>query len=913
MAKDKLLYDDIIDKSVKEGIDALKKSMNELYESFKKLTEQSVKNSTSTKDAASSTKKLSEEQRRINEEEKRAEKIARDLKNAREKLTIEYQRQQRQQREAIRTAKLKEIADNKELGTVQRLTAANQLLIDKRNKLNLDTEKGRKKAEQYNKQIDKNTQIIKTNSSAVEQQRMNIGNYSSALSNLHPAFGMAINGIQRFSTALKTLLLAPLGLVVGAIGLVVGAFKLFASTDTGGTTIQAEWKGVKSALDEARQSALNGDWKKAFSILTGGFSSARKAAIEYTFTVDGINDRIAFQRGQLAQMELEIAEYENKAKDRGLSAQARYDAANKAMDLRIEKLKIEKKNAEELYFAEVKRISGLSGVQTKILDLFARGTDEQRKQLLASNEALRNFRENSEEELFILSEKAAEKLGVETSFQKETKRLVSERSSLKIQLAKETADEEIRQMQRVMEYEKSRVDLQIQTTEDLYEKIRLEEEKGQKDFEARIDEQEKLMQKHLADRMGADALPEFQMEYETQLNIISSEYLRFQRNIELQRKELRKKENEELIKRLEQQRDFRTSELELWGAGQSAIFASEQRFNEQILELRKKYGLLNEIEYKTQANNMAVARKQQQQKELEETQAMFNEMNLSLPENESANEDFSFFESPVTFKEKFENYKEVYQAAGQSIVDITREHYEQMREIADMEKQLADDKVSNARDYFNQQQNLAAQGFQNNMAQAEKELLLAKQTQEKAEREQRKALRNQQILQSIEQGANLLTASTSIYNTAKGNPLIYIPLLATMWGSFFVQKAKSVTATRYGKGGMFDVGGGSHDSGNDTSLGVHGGVERVVEGGEKVFVVNKTSSKKYRNMLPNLVDSINKGNLSVKVDSRGNIVNISTERMERGIDKIAKNTSTITYMKNGKTIIKQGLNTIEYV
>ena len=44
MAKDKLLYDDIIDKSVKEGIDALKKSMNELYESFKKLTEQSVKN-----------------------------------------------------------------------------------------------------------------------------------------------------------------------------------------------------------------------------------------------------------------------------------------------------------------------------------------------------------------------------------------------------------------------------------------------------------------------------------------------------------------------------------------------------------------------------------------------------------------------------------------------------------------------------------------------------------------------------------------------------------------------------------------------------------------------------------------------------------------------------------------------------
>jgi hypothetical protein len=402
-------------------------------------------------------------------------------------------------------------------------------------------------------------------------------------------------------------------------------------------------------------------------------------------------------------------------------------------------------------------------------------------------------------------------------------------------------------------------------------------------------------------------------ELESQLNELKTKQTEIKNEEIKKENEHTKKLAEEHIKRIEQQRDFRTSELKLWGAGQSAIFASEQRFNEEILELRKKYGLLNEIEYKTQANNLAIARKRQHQKELEETQAMFNEMMLSLPENESANEDFSFFESPVSFKERFEEYKDVYREAGQSVVDITREHYEEMREIADMEKQLADDKVNNARDYFNQQQNLAAQGFQNNMAQAEKELLLAKQTQAKAEREQRKALRNQQMLQSIEQGVNLVTASTSLIKTSNANPLIYIPLLATMWGTFFAQKAKSIKATRYGKGGMFDVGGGSHESGNDTSLGVHGGIERIVEGGEKVFVVNKTSSKKYRNMLPNLVDSINKGNLSVKADSRGNIVNISTERMERGLDKIAKNTSTITYTKNGKTIIKQGLNTIEYV
>jgi len=360
-------------------------------------------------------------------------------------------------------------------------------------------------AQQMLPQIKKlDTEVKKLNADMGNHQG-NVGNYGSALNDLHPALGGAVDGVQRLGGALKVLLISPLGLVVAAIGLVVGAFKLFASTDTGGTRIEAEWEGVKSSLDEARRSLLSGEWKKAFSVLLGGFSAAKEAAREYVYALDNIEDRQKYQVGQLAEMERMAAELENKAKDRGITAQGRYDAANKALDIRLAMLKIEKRDAEELYIIYRDQLSRTLSVSRAMLDSFAKGDEATRNKILNDNKALANFNDVSQEEMFKLSELYANKMNVETSFFKETKRLTSEMSSLKMQLAKETADEEIRQIKRVAEYEKSQIDLQIETTEDLYERIRLEEEKGQKDFEARIDEQEKLMQKHLADRMGADA------------------------------------------------------------------------------------------------------------------------------------------------------------------------------------------------------------------------------------------------------------------------------------------------------------------------------------------------------------------------------------------------------------------------
>lgn len=1058
MAKDKLLYDDIIDKSVKEGIDTLKKSMNELYESFKKLTEQSVKNSTSTKDAASSTKKLSDEQRRINEEEKKAEKIARDLKNTREKLNKSYIAAQEQVRKR-RAAILEEIrAENQ----------ASDSLAKKEALLRKLTQQYRNASSVVARQMAPEIKKLKTEinnlNGAIGNNTGRVGSYFKSFVQGAASMATMYVSFQGFTRLISSTFgimtsfektMSGVAAISGATGTELqkieeDAKRLGATTSKTATEVaqlQVEYAKLGFTTQEilnateatvllsqatgedlARSAEVAGATIRGFGmdasessrvvdVMAASFTSSalnlerfaeamkyvapvakasgitleQTAAMMSKLADAGIHGSMAGTAlrqimlemakagktgmqgfNEMAKAGLSLADANDEVGQRAATALLILSENEKAVNNLTEAYNNAEGAAKKMADTQMDNLSGsitiLSSAWEGLVLKLTEGDSVLRKIVDGLASFLQFLTRNGSAIIsitkavgYLTSAFIAYKTilmltklqifqnitGMTVLTAKKSAQAIVTGFATKAQLAFNTAlaanpigitisalivllpltDKLIKKLadstKEIKYLTLSAEEFQKKTLNFAEKKVQDLIKTGKKESEA-ISEVIKGLEKQantyrdVLEKFAGDKTIQktFSANLDSVNTIIDSLKIKLKEITTEQKKindEQFKKEGESLIKRLEQQRDFRTSELELWGAGQSAIFASEQRFNEQILELRKKYGLLNEIEYKTQANKNALARKQQQQKEIEETQAMFNEMNLSLPENESANEDFSFFESPVTFKERFNEYKDVYKEAGQSVVDITREHYEEMREIADLEKQLADDKVSNARDYFNQQQNLAAQGFQNNMAQAEKELLLAKQTQAKAEREQRKALRNQQILQSLEQGANLLTASTSIYQTAKGNPLIYVPLLATMWGSFFVQKAKSLTATRYGKGGMFDVGGGSHASGNDTSLGVHGGRERIVEGGEKVFIVNKTSSKKYRNMLPNLVDSINKGNLSVKADSRGNIVNISTEKMERGLDRIAKNTSTITYSKNGKTIIKQGLNTIEYV
>jgi hypothetical protein len=237
------------------------------------------------------------------------------------------------------------------------------------------------------------------------------------------------------------------------------------------------------------------------------------------------------------------------------------------------------------------------------------------------------------------------------------------------------------------------------------------------------------------------------------------------------------------------------------------------------------------------------------------------------------------------------------------IIEMTEEFTETQVKLAEKRNDAAKTEVEKQRDNLNRQIELRNQGYAANVQFAEREYQRALKEQQKAEEQERKALRQQLAIQSVEQTSNLVTASAGLLAKAKGNPIVYLPLLALMWGTFLNAKVKAVQATKYANGGLFDVGGGSHASGNDTSLGVHGGRERRVQRGERVAVINDRASKKYGRYIDDLINNVNSMRIEKIAQSRNAIVlNMSTHKLEKGINTLVEQGREKVYQMNGKTV-----------
>jgi hypothetical protein len=157
-------------------------------------------------------------------------------------------------------------------------------------------------------------------------------------------------------------------------------------------------------------------------------------------------------------------------------------------------------------------------------------------------------------------------------------------------------------------------------------------------------------------------------------------------------------------------------------------------------------------------------------------------------------------------------------------------------------------------------------GYASNVTMAQKELELAKKNQEKALKEQQKAQKAQKAIETLQQVSSLVTATAGIWKSFAGTGPWGIALAvagtALMWGSFAAAKIKAsqLTKKEYGEGGLEFLEGGSHSSGNDIGIGTtKDGKDRRAEGGEALAIIRRTSTRKYRKMLPSIIDSLNKG------------------------------------------------------
>lgn len=193
-------------------------------------------------------------------------------------------------------------------------------------------------------------------------------------------------------------------------------------------------------------------------------------------------------------------------------------------------------------------------------------------------------------------------------------------------------------------------------------------------------------------------------------------------------------------------------------------------------------------------------------------------------------------------------------------------------QAADAAVSAADKEVDASQRRLDAELEARANGYANNVAMAQKELDQAKKNQEKALKEQQKVQKAQQAIQTIQQIGNLVTASALIWSQL-GFPFA-IPAIAIMWGSFAAAKIKAAQLSKsanaggsesYGDGTVEMLAGGSHQSGDDVDLGTKpDGTRRRAEGGEFFAVINKRNSRRFRRIIPDVINSLNRGTFAQK-------------------------------------------------
>lgn len=260
-----------------------------------------------------------------------------------------------------------------------------------------------------------------------------------------------------------------------------------------------------------------------------------------------------------------------------------------------------------------------------------------------------------------------------------------------------------------------------------------------------------------------------------------------------------------------------------------------------------------------------------------------------------------------------------------------------LQEIAQAEVELAQaavdaaqERVDAAQSAYEAEIEARNNGYANNVATAKKELEQEKKKQMEKQKLLEAAQRRQESLDTITQTSSLITASANIWKSMSGagiiGPALALAAIAAMWTSFAAAKVKArqITASsseEYGEGGLEFLEGGSHASGNDIDLGVENKKKRRMkaEGGEALAIISKKQTRRYRKVLPDVIDSFNKGtfedkylnafgnsdSLNISVNSNG-VIDIS--KIETDVRSIRKQNETKYYTMPDGTVIIQHKN-----
>lgn len=273
-----------------------------------------------------------------------------------------------------------------------------------------------------------------------------------------------------------------------------------------------------------------------------------------------------------------------------------------------------------------------------------------------------------------------------------------------------------------------------------------------------------------------------------------------------------------------------------------------------------------------------------------------------------------------------DNQIDAYANAADIVVGHIQEIIDAEVTLAEKAVEAAQMRVDAAKSALDAEIEARNNGYANNVATAKKELEEEKKRQEEKQRILEKAQKAQAAIDSVTQTTSLITATALLWKSFAGTgpaaPFLAGAAIAAMWTSFAAAKVKAAQVSKssteeYGEGGLEFLEGGSHASGNDIDLGIKNKRNRRMkaEGGEAMAIISRKSTRKYRKVLPDIVESLNKGifedkyvNAFAGAERYNLLVNAKTDidlsKIEDDVRGIRKQNETRYYsMPNGNTMV----------
>lgn len=267
--------------------------------------------------------------------------------------------------------------------------------------------------------------------------------------------------------------------------------------------------------------------------------------------------------------------------------------------------------------------------------------------------------------------------------------------------------------------------------------------------------------------------------------------------------------------------------------------------------------------------------------------------------------------------------------AANIVIDNIKNVIDAEVELAETMVEIAERRVDAAKSAYEAEIEARNNGYANNVATAKKELQQEKKNQMQKQKLLEAAQKRQEAVDTAMQISSLVTATANLWKSysSMGPASVGLAIAATaaMWSSFAYAKIKAAALSKskteleenYGEGGLEILEGGSHASGNDINLHTKNsrGRNMRAEGGEAMAIINKRNTRKYKKVLPGIIDSLNKGVFEEKylrAFSKGEILqaqisansNLDLSRLENGVEAIKKQNEEKFYMLgNGVTLV----------